>query len=312
MRPAIAANQEAIIVIHGGAGVDSGMDAKDQTRHEEALNSALLAAYAVWKQGGEAVEIVEAAVKQMEDCPLFNAGKGAVFNCEGKNELDAAIMDGRTRQAGAVAGVTIVKNPIVEAITVMRKSGHVMLVGQGADKFAIEQKLEIVDPKYFWTENRWNDFQKKMKQKNLNSSSAGYSHKYGTVGAVALDTKGNLAAGTSTGGLTGKRQGRVGDSPVIGAGTFADNKTCAVSCTGEGEWFIRFNAASDVSARMRYAHESVKDAAEQVIHQVLGPGHGEGGLIAIDRNGRFAMPFNTAGMFRGYIGKDGKPHTFVY
>lgn len=310
-----AATDKPVIVIHGGAGVDEGMSQAEQDNYHKALGEALLAAHAAWKSGAQAVDIVEAAIKSMEDCPLFNAGKGAVFNHDGKNELDAAIMDGRARQAGSVANVTVVKNPISAAIAVMRKSKHVMLIGDGANQFAREQNLEIVDPKYFWTQKRWDELQKKLHPadpKSMNQKLP-VDHRFGTVGCVALDQNGNLAAGTSTGGLTGKRWGRVGDSPVIGAGTFADNDSCAVSCTGEGEWFIRFTVASDVAARMKYQHKPLQKAADEVIHGVLSaPDHGEGGLVALDRKQNFAMTFNSPGMFRGYIGADAKPHTFVY
>ena len=312
---ALAAEDKPVIVVHGGAGVDPGLTETQQAEYHKGLSDALLAAYEVWKKGGEAVDVVAAAVVSLEDNSLFNAGKGAVFTHDGKNELDASIMDGRTREAGAVASLTVVKNPILAAIAVMRKSKHVMLVGEGANTFAKEQGLEIVDPKYFWTQKRWDDLQKKLSPEATPKSSLPQciDHKYGTVGCVVLDKKGNLAAGTSTGGLTNKRWGRVGDSPVIGAGTFADNQSCAVSCTGEGEWFIRFNVSSDLAARVKYQHVSLKKAADAIIHGVLSaPDNGEGGLICLDRKGNFAMTFNSPGMFRGYIGADGKPHTFVY
>ena len=302
-----------VIVIHGGAGVDPGMSKDDQEAYHKGLEAALIAAYEEWKKGSEAVNVVEVAVKSLEDCSLFNAGKGAVFSHDGKNELDAAIMDGKTREAGSVAGTTVIKNPISAAIAVMRKSPHVMLVGAGADEFAREQKLEIVDQKYFWTKKRWDELQEKLHPQALKKSALPHDHRLGTVGAVVLDKSGNLAAGTSTGGLSNKKWGRVGDSPVIGAGTFADNSSCAVSCTGHGEWFIRFNVASDLAARVKYGHVPLQKAADSIIHGVLSaPDHGEGGLICLDKKGNFAMPFNSPGMFRGYIGKDGKPHTFVY
>jgi L-asparaginase / beta-aspartyl-peptidase len=306
--------EKPVIVIHGGAGVEPGMTTEQQGVCMKALEEALLAAFAVWKDGGDAVDVVEAAVVKMEDCPLFNAGKGSVLNHEGKNELEAAIMDGRTREAGAVAAATVIKNPIKAALAVMRKTPHVFLIGEGANQFAREQNLEIVDPKYFWTQERWDSLQKKLDPTGPKSvSPQPVSHKFGTVGAVVRDQKGNLAAGTSTGGLTDKRWSRIGDSSVIGGGTFADNESCAVSCTGEGEWFIRFTVASDVAARVKYRHQSVAKAANALIHGVLSaPDHGEGGLIALDRKGNFAMPFNSPGMFRGYICADGKPHTFVY
>ena len=321
----IKGQTKAILVIHGGAGVDTGMSSAAQAEYEKALNEALLAGFAVWKKKASAVDVVAASVCVLEDNPLFNAGRGAVFSHDGKNELDAAIMDGRNREAGSVASVTVIRNPILAAIAVMRKSSHVMLVGSGAEKFASENQIEIVDPKFFWTQKRWDELQEKLKpaagnlkSDNGKSSSSRASvylsadHRFGTVGAVALDSDGNLAAGTSTGGLTNKRWGRVGDSPIIGAGTYANNDSCAVSCTGEGEWFIRNTVAADIAARVRYKHDSVKVAADAVIHGVLGPGKGEGGLIVIDPKGNFAMDYNSPGMFRGWIGEDGIPHSFIY
>ncbi|MBY0359724.1 MAG: isoaspartyl peptidase/L-asparaginase [Candidatus Obscuribacterales bacterium] len=309
---ACQAEDKAIIVIHGGAGVESGLSKEQQQEFHKALSQALLKGYELWKQGLDSVSVVEACVRSLEDCPLFNAGKGAVFTHDGKNELDAAIMDGSNRKAGAVAAVTTIKNPITAAVAVMKRSPHVMLIGNGAERFAAQQGIETVDPKYFWTEKRWQDLQKKLKPETNKNSYINPSHKYGTVGAVALDKQGDLAAGTSTGGITNKLWGRVGDSPIIGAGTFADNYSCAVSCTGEGEWFIRYNVASDVAARMKYLHLSVAKAADAVINGVLGPGHGEGGLIALDKQGNFTMPFNCEGMYRGYVNADGQPHTFIY
>lgn len=311
------AKESAVLLIHGGAGVEAGMSESEQEQYHKGLKDALLAGFASFKRGDQAVDIVKSAVCSLEDNPLFNAGRGAVFSHDGKNELDAAIMDGRGREAGAVAGVSTVKNPILAAIAVMRKSPHVMLVGLGADKFAKEEGLEIVDPKYFWTQRRWDELQRKIESEKrpLDSdkkSDLKADHKYGTVGAVALDSLHNLAAGTSTGGLTNKRWGRVGDSPVIGAGTYADNASCAVSCTGEGEWFIRNTVAKDISARVQYKGDSVQAAAKAVVHDVLGPDRGEGGVIVLDRKGNFAMDFNSPGMYRGWIGSDGKPHTYVY
>lgn len=324
--PAAKSAEKAVLVIHGGAGVEAGLSQSEQREYEKGLKEALDAGYASWKRGDEAVDIVKSAVCKLEDNPLFNAGRGAVFSHEGKNELDAAIMDGRDRKAGAVAAVTTVKNPILAAIAVMQKSPHVMLVGTGADTFAQERGLEIVDQKYFFTQKRWDDLQKKIDEESRKkgavpdegSPKSGafqqcrVDHKFGTVGAVALDSKRNLAAGTSTGGLTNKRWGRVGDSPVIGAGTYASNDCCAVSCTGEGEWFIRNTVASDLAARVRYKHSSVSAAAKAIIHGVLDQNHGEGGLIVIDGKGNFAMDFNSPGMFRGWVGEDGVTHAFVY
>ena len=307
---------QPVLVIHGGCGVDHTEVTKDnEARYHAGLATALKAGYAILKSGGNAVDAVEAAVRSLEDNRDFNAGAGSVFDHDGHNTLDASIMDGKTHEVGSVAGVTIVKNPITEAVTVMRKSPHVMFIGEGANTFAKEQGLEIVDPKYFHTDIRWEQLQKFLEKEKAGQKGSDIKlrtdHKYGTVGAVARDSKGNLAAGTSTGGLTGKRWGRVGDTPIIGAGTYADNDSCAVSCTGDGEWFIRFNVASDISARLKYKNTPVAKAADQVIHGVLGPGRGEGGTIVLDKNGNFATPFNTEGMFRGYM-YDDTPHTFIF
>jgi len=236
----------------------------------------------------------------MEDSPLFNAGKGAVFTNAGTNELDASIMDGSTLQAGAVAGVKTIKNPISAARKVMEETWHVMLAGDGADYFAKEQGLEIVNNDYFYTERRWKALQK-----------AQDAEKHGTVGCVALDRNGNLAAGTSTGGLTNKRWGRIGDTPIVGAGNYANNQTCGVSGTGQGEYFIRGNMAFDVSALMNYSSLSVEQAARQVIGKLSGRG-GRGGLIAMDKNGNIAMPFNTEGMYRGYYLNGSEPIIKIY
>jgi beta-aspartyl-peptidase (threonine type) len=286
-----------------------------EQQYREALSAALTAGFAVLNRGGSSLDAVEAAIRPLEDSPLFNAGKGAVFTHDGKNELDASIMDGRNRKAGAVAEVTIVKNPITAARAVMEKSPHVMMVGKGAELFATQQGLEIVDPSYFWTERRWKALQKEL-MANPQSSALLLDHgderKFGTVGAVALDKEGNLAAGTSTGGMTNKQYGRVGDSPIIGAGTFAENATCAVSATGHGEFFIRYTVAADIAARMRYRGDSLKKAAEDVINGTLKEVGGEGGVIALDAAGNVAMPFNSEGMYRGWIGPDGVPHVAIY
>jgi L-asparaginase / beta-aspartyl-peptidase len=302
-----------VLVIHAGAGVEK-LTATQEKAYHEGLADALKSGYRVLQNGGQAIDAVEAAIKCMEDARCFNAGCGAVLNHEGKAELDAAIMDGKTRSAGAVADVTGVKNPIDLALAVMRRSGNVLLVGEGANRFARESGLEMKPAEYFFNKNRWQALQEKLEseRKKTSPKSMIEGHKFGTVGAVALDQYGNLAAGTSTGGLTGKRWGRVGDSPIIGAGTFADNASCAVSCTGEGEWFIRFNVASDLAARYKYEKKSVATAADEIIHGVLSKEHGEGGLIVLDRQGNYAMPFNSDGMLRGYIGADGQPHTFIY
>lgn len=294
------------IVIHGGAGAlkKGRYTPSEEAAYKAKLGEALDAGYAVLDRGGSAVDAVEAAILLMEDSPLFNAGKGAVFTYDGKNELDASIMDGRTKAAGAVAGVTHVKNPIRLARAVMEHSPHVMMVGEGAEEFAKEQQLVLVKRSYFKTEARWRAYKdalKKEKEAAAQTTESGLPHdfKYGTVGAVALDREGNLAAGTSTGGMTLKRYGRVGDAPIIGAGTFADNKSCAVSATGWGEYFIRLTIARDICAQVEYAGKSVAEATDDVIHNRLQKSGGDGGVIVLAPNGDFVMDFNSAGMFRG-------------
>ncbi len=316
------------IVIHGGAGtiLKDSMSPQLEQQYIAKLNEALKAGYDVLAKGGTSMDAVVASIKVMEDSPLFNAGKGSVFNHEGKNEMDASIMDGKTLNAGAVAGVHTIKNPIVGARAVMEKSPHVMLTGDGADKFAKEQGLQVEDPKYFYDEKRWQQLQQIKKQEKItldhSSDTTGWVHpkdaefihdkKFGTVGCVALDKYGNLAAGTSTGGMTNKKWGRVGDSPIIGAGTYANNKTCAVSCTGHGEYFIRNVVAYDVSAMMEYKGMTLEQATSEVVMKKLKAQGGEGGLIAIDAKGNIAMPFNTAGMYRAYMKKDGKSEVKIY
>jgi L-asparaginase / beta-aspartyl-peptidase len=311
-------------VIHGGAGtIDrSRMTPEREAAYRSKLEEALLAGFAVLERGGGGLDAVVAAITLLEDSPLFNAGKGAVFTSTGTNELDASIMDGRTLKAGAVAGLRRVKNPILLARMVMEQSPHVMMVGEGAEAFAREKGVEFVDPKYFFTEERWQQLQRMKeaeKQKNDQPLRTRLEkellppdeRKFGTVGAVCLDRSGNLSAGTSTGGMTNKKFGRVGDSPIVGAGTYASNETCAVSCTGDGEYFIRTSVAHDVSAALEYGGKPLREAAEGVLAKVGRLG-GTGGLIAIDRRGNFAMPFNTSGMYRGYVGADGRPRVQIY
>lgn len=290
------------LVMHGGAGAipRDKLTPEREAAIRGALEQALRAGHAVLARGGSGADAVTAAIVILEDSPYFNAGKGAVFTHDGVNELDAAIMVGRTRTAGAVAGVRTVKNPILAARAVMEKSRHVMMVGAGADEFAGTVGLERVDPSYFRTEERWQDLQNALKD-----------DKFGTVGAVALDRSGGLTAGTSTGGLTNKRFGRVGDSPIIGAGTYADEH-CGVSATGHGEFFIRYTVARDICARVEYANTPLVRAASQVIDDELVRVGGEGGVIALDTAGHVAMPFNTPGMYRGYIGPDGVPHVDIF
>ncbi|WP_439881477.1 isoaspartyl peptidase/L-asparaginase family protein [Pontibacter sp. MBLB2868] len=311
------------LVIHGGAGTITreNMTPEKEKAYKEKLNEALETGYAVLKKGGTSLDAVEATIKVMEDSPLFNAGKGAVFTNEGKNEMDAAIMDGKTLKAGSIASVTTIKNPITAARAVMDKSEHVMMIGDGAEKFAKMNGVEIVDPSYFYTETRFNQLQKlKGEEKTKLDHDGGTSStenifvegkKFGTVGAVALDAYGNLAAATSTGGMTNKRYGRVGDAPIIGAGTYADNNSCAVSATGHGEYFIRAVVAHDIASLMKYKGYSVKKAADEVVLKKLVDFGGEGGVIALDKNGNFAMPFNSAGMYRGFI-KNDKAEVSIY
>jgi beta-aspartyl-peptidase (threonine type) len=310
-------------VIHGGAGtIERGrMTPEREAAYRAALSGALTAGFEVLQRGGPGLDAVVAAIRLLEDSPLFNAGKGAVFTAEGTNELDASIMDGRTLKAGAAAGLKRVKNPILLARLVMERSPHVMMVGDGAETFARQQGVEIVDPKYFYTEERWEQLQRRKEEEQKSppprSSRPGGGEfllddkKFGTVGAVCLDRAGNLAAGTSTGGMTNKKFGRVGDSPVIGAGTYADNSTCAVSCTGDGEYFIRAAVAHSVSAGMEHGRLPLEEAARLALEKSRRLG-GTGGLIAIDRRGNFTTPFNTSGMYRGHIGPDGRPEVAIY
>lgn len=293
------------LVIHGGAGniTPANLPAENASEFEAKLAEVLRHGDSILKAGCTSLDAVESCVRMMEDCPLFNAGKGAVFNAEGKNELDAAIMDGKTGLAGAVAGVTTIRNPISAARAVMEKSPHVMLTGKGAETFAAEQGLEIVSPEYFFTQSRWDAY---LKAKANSDSIDNIDKKHGTVGCVALDKYGNLAAATSTGGMTLKKYGRIGDSPIIGAGTYADNTTCAVSATGHGEFFIRNVVAYDISALMKYKGLTLAKAADEVIMKKLKNMGGTGGIIAVDKNGNIAMPFNTSGMFRGYIKSGGE------
>ncbi|MFD3000094.1 isoaspartyl peptidase/L-asparaginase family protein [Pontibacter toksunensis] len=311
------------LVIHGGAGTITrdNMTPEKEKAYKEKLNEALKTGYAILEKGGSSLDAVEATVRVMEDSPLFNAGKGAVFTNEGKNELDAAIMDGKTLKAGAIASVTTIRNPISAARAVMEQSEHVMMIGNGAEKFAKEKGLELVAPSYFHTETRFNQLQqirdKEKTQLDHNGGTGSTENifiegqKFGTVGAVALDAYGNLAAATSTGGMTNKRYGRVGDVPIIGAGTYADNNTCAVSATGHGEYFIRSVVAHDIASLMDYKKLPLKKAADEVVMKKLVERGGEGGVIAVDKDGNVAMPFNSAGMYRGYI-KKGKSEVAVY
>lgn len=317
-------NSPIRLVIHGGAGTitKDTITPEQEKEYKEKLTEALNAGYAVLNSGGTSIEAVQKSINVMEDSPLFNAGKGAVFTHDGRNELDASIMDGKTRKAGAVAGVTTVKNPINAAIAVMEKSPHVMMVSNGADLFAKEQGLTIVDPSYFRTEHRWQQLQKAIEKEQVVLDHDGktaalfvdpmmYDYKYGTVGAVALDQHGNLAAGTSTGGMTNKRYGRVGDSPIIGAGNYADNETVAVSATGSGEMFIRTLTAFNIAAQVKYKNLPLEEAAQNALDEVKAI-DGSGGVIVLDKTGNYTMSFNSEGMYRGTIGNDGKPVVAIY
>lgn len=296
--------QNYTIVIHGGAGnISTSMPENLEQAYRETLDSALIIGAGIMNKSGSVLDVVEKVIAYFEDCPLYNAGRGAVFTYNGKNELDASIMDGSKLMAGAVAGVSRIRHPISAARQVMEASPHVMLSGEGADDFAREQGLEMVDNSYFSTPGRFEQFEK-AKEKYLQD-------KMGTVGCVVYDGKGNLAAGTSTGGMTLKRWGRIGDSPIIGAGTYADNQSCAVSCTGHGEYFIRLGVARDVAARMKYQNISLEKAARQVMHELSQMG-GTGGFVAVDRQGQPVMLFNTTGMFRGYIKGSGEKEVSIF
>lgn len=323
-----AAKNKFVLVVHGGAGtiLKSQMTPEKEKAYTDALNEALEKGSAILQNGGSALDAVEACVRILEDNPLFNAGKGAVFTNDGKNELDASVMNGKTLQAGAVAGVKTIKNPITAARAVMEKSPHVMMTGAGAEQFAKEQGVEIVDPSYFYTEERWKGLQRVKGEDSTKTQldhadttkKAGLKqtenrdNKYGTVGAVALDRNGNLAAATSTGGMTNKKFGRVGDSPIIGAGTYANNKTVAISGTGWGEYFIRLVMAKTISDMMEFGKMKLKAASDEMIMKRLPALGGDGGLIAVDKYGNIAMPFCTEGMYRGYIKEGGKPVVKIY
>jgi len=322
---ASAQQKKYVMVIHGGAGtiLKKNMTPEKEAAYVAALTAALNAGYAEIKAGKTSLDAVEATIHVLENDPHFNAGKGAVFTHDGRNELDAAIMDGKSLMAGAVAGVTTIKNPISAARAVMEKSEHVMMFGDGADKFAKEVGLEIVDPKYFWTKERWDGLQDAIKEDSTKAvldhgskkssllGTINHDYKFGTVGCVALDKAGNLAAGTSTGGMTNKKYGRVGDSPIIGAGTYCNNETAGISCTGWGEFYIRNVVAKTISDLMEYKGLSVAEASKIVLDKV-GKMGGDGGLIALDKKGNVAMPFNTEGMYRGTVTADGKVEVNIY
>lgn len=323
-------DSNVVLVIHGGAGtiLKKNMTPEKEAAYRTKLTEALQAGYDIIQNNGTSTEAVAAAINIMENSPLFNAGKGAVYTNAETQEMDASIMRGADLNAGAVAGVQTIKNPINAAIAVMEKSEHVMLTGEGAQEFAEKNGVEIVDTSYFRSDVRLKQLKRVQDKEKMildhdgdrgavDSSEDEFNidyiedKKFGTVGAVALDGKGNLCAGTSTGGMTNKRYNRVGDSPIIGSGTYANNNTCGVSCTGHGEFFIRKVVAYDVSALMEYSKLTLEDAGNEVIHKQTEIG-GKGGIIALDKDGNVAMPFNTAGMYRGYVNSEGEIHVYIY
>ncbi len=295
---------EYVLVIHGGAGIilKENMTTEKEAAYLEKMNEALEAGEHILKNGGTSLDAVTETIIVMENSPLFNAGKGAVFTAEGVNEMDASIMEGKFHKAGAITGVQHIKNPILGARAVMEETNHVLLMGEGAEELAQAIGLEMVDSSYFFTESSWNSY---LKAKDK-------IDKHGTVGAVALDKQGNLAAATSTGGMTYKMKGRVGDSPIIGAGTYADNNTCAVSATGHGEYFMRNVVAYDISALMKYSKMTLQQAAEEVIMNKLKLIGGDGGVVAVDMDGNISMTFNTAGMYRAYVTSSGDKEILIY
>ncbi|MGE9550638.1 isoaspartyl peptidase/L-asparaginase [Erwinia amylovora] len=314
----------AVIAIHGGAGAiaRASMSADKEQQYIQALSSIVSSGQAVLAAGGSALDAVTEAVRLLEECPLFNAGKGAVFSHQGTHELDASIMDGRSLEAGAIAGVTRIRNPILAARTILEQSPHVMFIGEGAEKFAAAQGLELVEPDFFSTQERRDQLQRALSADQMvldhdGAAQAGGDpldpdRKFGTVGAVALDLNGNLAAATSTGGMTNKQAGRVGDSPIIGAGCYANNANVAVSCTGTGEVFMRTLAAYDIAALMEYGGLSLKEASDRVVMEKIVVLGGSGGAIAVDRDGNVALPFNSEGMYRGYGYVGDAPNVGIY
>jgi beta-aspartyl-peptidase (threonine type) len=326
--------QKIALAIHGGAGtiLKSAMTSEMEENYRKGLQTALEAGWNILKTGGNALDAIEASVISLEDNPLFNASKGSVFTHDGKNEMDASIMDGKTHNSGAVAFVRNVKNPIRLARLVMEKTEHLLLAGDGANEFAKQMKAELEPDEYFFTDLRWrqlltareeNQIQLdhsaeevqsskfKVQSQTEESKIQNPKSKIGTVGAAACDFLGNLAAATSTGGMTNKKFGRIGDTPIVGAGTYADNQTCAVSCTGHGEFFMRTVAAYDVACRMKYKNLSLSESANEVVENLREIG-GEGGLIAVDAKGNVALPFNSKGMYRAFITSDGEPVVEIY
>lgn len=302
------------IAIHGGAGTiaRSEMSAAREKSYRDALEHALRVSHTILADGGHALDAVEAAVRALEDSPHFNAGRGSVFNADGQHEMDASLMCGESLRAGAVASVQNVKNPIQLARRVMDSSNHVLISGLGAFEFAHKQKVPLEDDQYFHDDFRYEQWKQMQGTDNYQLDHSDGEKKFGTVGAVALDQHGNLAAATSTGGMTNKKWQRIGDSPIIGAGTYANNATCAVSCTGHGESFIRAVAAHDVHALLAYKGLSLQEAVRVVVHEKLPPLDGDGGLIAVDRDGNVVLDFNCTGMYRGHVGADGVLHTAIF
>lgn len=312
----MAKDHQLAIVIHGGAGtiLKANMSDEKEAAIQAKLKQAINAGYAVLEKGGESTDAVIAAINVMENSSLFNAGIGAVYTRQGKHELDASIMRGNDLQAGAVAGVSHVKNPINAAKAVMLHSPHVLLSNQGADKFAKQQGLETVDNSYFDSEYRFKQWQaiNKKDEVSLSEDLLKTDHKFGTVGAVAIDKSGTIAAGTSTGGMTNKAYGRIGDSPIIGAGTYADNRSCGISATGHGEYFIRYAVAHDICARVLYKNIPLQQSADEVIGQDLKNIGGDGGIVGLDNKGNPVMVFNTAGMYRGFKTESSDTQVFIY
>lgn len=315
--------QRIVLAIHGGAGIieKGNITPEKQAAYTLTLTEALQTGYQALEAGASCLDAVQVTIHVLEDSPLFNAGKGAVFTHDGENQMDAAIMHGARLKAGAVANVSRIRNPIDAARAVMDHSHHVLLAGDGAEAFAAQAGLRMEDAAYFYTEDRWQQLQRALRHQSSADHQLGSGQRYGgspeqekfgTVGCVALDAEGNLAAGTSTGGMVNKSYNRIGDSPLIGAGTYANNRTCAVSCTGWGEFFIRTLAAKTVSDLMEYKGLSLKEAADTVIFHIIPELGGDGGMIALDTEGHIAMPFNTPGMFRGYMDPGGQPQVAMY
>ena len=302
------------LAIHGGAGtvLKSAMTPEREAAYHAGLAQALAAGEAVLEAGGSALDAVVAAVSALENDPLFNAGRGAVFTSAGALEMDAALMEGRERRAGAVAGICGPKNPILAARAVMEETDHVLLIGPNALEVARRAGVPFADDQYFFTQSRWDTLQRTLEMRATGELDDDPARRHGTVGAVARDIHGNLAAGTSTGGMTAKAPGRIGDTPIIGAGTFADNETCAVSCTGHGEIFIRWTAGAEIAARMRHAGQSLAEAANHVVMEDLARHDGSGGVIAVDGAGNLALPFNCEGMYRASLRKGEKPVIAIY